>query len=451
MAMHRLETIGFIVAALSCGLATQASAAGTVGVYNPTQASGDFDGDGRADHVHGAPTASSNSGAIEIMYADGSTASWDSGTSGIIPSISSTDLFGNALAAGDIDDDGYDDLVVGSPGATVGSDTSAGAIRVFYGSASGLGAGGDFFTQDSSGIAGVAETDDFFGEKLTIGDFDCDGYADVAIGTPREDIGSDTDAGGVNVLYGSATGLSSVNDFYGQDTGGVNGVAEDDDNFAGALVALNVDGDSSGGHDCDDLFLGVPGEDISSATDAGYANLLYGSSSGLSSSGDQSVYQGLSGIADSAESDDEFAATLMVVDTGDDYADLVAWVPGESQCGTNDVGFHTLVGSASGFSGSEFDCYEMGTGQRDAFDDYASCLKNEMHDCGEADCIEDLADAVCTLDSQACRPSSIPSTRPYPEETLVACDACGIARHEASATITTVPSCGACLWWLSHE
>jgi hypothetical protein len=78
-----------------------------------------------------------------------------------------------------------------------------------YGTADGLaGAGSQFWTQDSPGVGGSAEAVDDFGESLATGDFNHDGYADLAIAAPSEDVGGIFDAGAVNVLYGSAGGLT---------------------------------------------------------------------------------------------------------------------------------------------------------------------------------------------------------------------------------------------------
>ncbi len=58
-------------------------------------------------------------------------------------------------------------------------------------------------------------------------DFNGDGYHDLAIGAPNEDIGSATDAGAVNVLYGGPTGLGTAgNQIWTQDSPGIHGTAE---------------------------------------------------------------------------------------------------------------------------------------------------------------------------------------------------------------------------------
>jgi hypothetical protein len=123
----------------------------------------------------------------------------------------------------DFNNDGFADLAVGVPAEDVGGIIDAGAVNVLYGSAAGLtGAGSQLFTQDTPGVASSAETGDQFGFALAAGDFNHDGAADLAIGMIFESVGSNAEAGGVNVLYGSAAGLTGVgSQFLTQNTPGV--------------------------------------------------------------------------------------------------------------------------------------------------------------------------------------------------------------------------------------
>ena len=68
-------------------------------------------------------------------------------------------------------------------------------------------------------------------------DFNGDGFADLAVGVPDEDIGSIGAAGAVNVLYGTAGGLSSAgNQFWNQNSSGILDTAEGNDEFGAALT-----------------------------------------------------------------------------------------------------------------------------------------------------------------------------------------------------------------------
>jgi hypothetical protein len=104
---------------------------------------------------------------------------------------------------------------------------------VLYGSAGGLtGSGSQFFPQD-----GAVEMQVAFGRTLTSGDFNHDGFADLAVGAPEEDVGSVVDAGAVSVLYGSAGGLTSTGGrLFTKDSPGIDGSASERDQFGQALT-----------------------------------------------------------------------------------------------------------------------------------------------------------------------------------------------------------------------
>src|SRR5829696_3344538 len=166
-----------------------------------------------------------------------------------------TQAFGQAVPAAatdagslraDFNHDGFADLAVGVPAEDVGGMTDAGAVNVLYGRAGGLsGAGSQYFTQDTPGVGSSAEASDEFGLAVAAGDFNHDGFADLAVGVPGADVGATTDAGAVNVLYGSAAGLSGAgSQLFTQDTPGVGSSAEASDFLGLALAAgdFNHDG-----------------------------------------------------------------------------------------------------------------------------------------------------------------------------------------------------------------
>lgn len=139
----------------------------------------------------GAP-GENNSGAVHVLYGSatvGLTATgsqlWSQNSPGIAGSAEPGDGFGAALAAGDFNGDTRADLAIGAPG----ENGFAGLVHVLYGSAAGLTASGSqVWSQNSPGIADVAEPSDFFGDALTAGTLSVggDGTANPAATSPAE-------------------------------------------------------------------------------------------------------------------------------------------------------------------------------------------------------------------------------------------------------------------------
>ncbi|MFE4682284.1 FG-GAP-like repeat-containing protein [Streptomyces sp. NPDC056721] len=149
-----------------------------------------------------------------------------------------------AAAIGDLNKDGYGDIVIGNPLDKTSDPGGAlgGKVTVLPGSASGPGlAAAKSYTQASSGVPGTAEAWDSFGSALSVGDADADGYADLAIGSPGETIGSATGTGTVVLLRGSATGLTTTGaKAFSQSTSGVPGTAEKNDEFGTDVLLADI-------------------------------------------------------------------------------------------------------------------------------------------------------------------------------------------------------------------
>jgi hypothetical protein len=353
--MRRFDLGSFVVA--SCGL--------LCGAW-PAQAAvqGDFNGDGFADLAVGVPSENvgsvSAAGAVSILYGSGSGLTsagnqlWNQDSAGVNDRAEAGDLFGSALATGDFDGDGFDDLAVGVPSEDTTSVTDAGLVNILYGSGSGLGAAGNqLWAQDSPGINDRAEASDLFGSALATGNFDGDAFDDLVVGVPSEDVSSVIDAGLVNILYGSGSGLTAAgNQIWNQDSSGITDAAETGDLFGSALATRDFNGDGIG-----DLAVGVPSENVGSSN-VGAVSLLYGSASGLTSVGNQFWNQDSAGIKDAAESGDLFGSALSTSDfNGDGVADLAIGVPSEDVGSLSNAGaLNLLYGSASGLTsaGNQF-------------------------------------------------------------------------------------------------
>src|SRR5262245_60465977 len=206
--------------------------------------------------------------------------------------------------AGDFNHDGFDDLAIGVPGETVGN-TRGGAVAVIYGSSSGLNATAppdQIFSQDTPGMPGTVEIGDDFGLSLTTGDFDGDGFDDLAIGVPDEDIGNTVDAGVVMVIFGGPNGLSTTP----RTAQSFNAVAP----LASAQFGRSLACDDFDHDGFDDLAIGVPGEKVGTSLKAGSVNVLFGSPQGLTVNRRQILTQNTPGVADSAETNDFFGFAL---------------------------------------------------------------------------------------------------------------------------------------------
>jgi hypothetical protein len=191
------------------------------------------------------------------------------------------------LAAGDINGDGRSDLVAGDSHGPDGT----GEVRIFHatGNESGFSAA-QVINQDSPSIPGTSESGDQFGDTVGVGDTDRDGHAEVVIGAPGEDVGTESNAGAVTVLYGTAGGVTAERvQMFGQNSTGMPGSSEANDRFGQKASLADVTGDGMA-----DLLAGASGENA----DDGAVWLLRGSADGLTITGVLAFNAGTLGIGD---------------------------------------------------------------------------------------------------------------------------------------------------------
>jgi Ca2+-binding RTX toxin-like protein len=325
---------------------------------------GDVNGDGYDDFIIGAYVADpngSNSGASYVVFgkAGGFTASLNlstlDGVNGFkISGVAANDFSGCSVAsAGDVNGDGFDDLIVGARYADPNSINNAGAGYVVFGKASGFLANLNLSTLNGANgfrLSGVATSDQAGFFVASAGDVNGDGYDDLIIGANLADPNG-ASSGASYVVFGSAAGFTAnlnLSTLDGSNGFRISGVAAGDQAGRSVASAGDVNGDGY-----DDLIISGRYADPSGVYNAGASYVVFGKAGGFTANLNLSTLDGtngfkLSGVALSDQTGNSVSAAGDV--NGDGYADLIIGATFADPNGGGSGASYVVFGKASGFT-----------------------------------------------------------------------------------------------------
>jgi hypothetical protein len=310
-------------------------------------ASSDFNGDGFSDAVvadpHADPGGVSDAGQVTVLY--GNSGTIGGGSMGTLVQGSGTvgntafagDRFGTTVAAADLDNDGYTDLLVGTPYEDTSGQADSGLVQVIWGSSSGLGKGRASTELTQSSFGRTAAAGDQLGFAIDASNELGADLPMVAIGVPGGNVSGRNDAGWVGFFTAGLKDPRAID----QDSAGIPGASEASDRFGEALTLGLIAGTSSRV----DAAVGTPGEDLGSGasqiTNAGAFTIINDLYTGVVAG--QAYDQNSSGVPGTAENNDALGQVLDSVRVGS-TTHFAVGIPNE------DIGTAADAGSVQLFS-----------------------------------------------------------------------------------------------------
>lgn len=282
----------------------------------------------------------------------------DGGNGFRLDGIDAGDFAGISVAgAGDINGDGLDDLIIGADGAAPSGDAGAGETYVVFGRTSGFGS-----TFALSGLDGTngfrldgIDAGDYSGHSVaSAGDVNGDGFDDLIIGAYGGNRGGRSNAGESYVVFGHSAPFTSAVDLAGLDgTNGFRLIGIDAKDYSGSSVASAGDVNGDG---FDDLIIGAYLADPNGYKAAGESYVVFGKSSGFSSSLVLSVLDGANGFridGIGAYDNSGFSVASAGDVNGDGLDDLIIGAYNAGPGGNSYAGqAYVVFGKQSGFASS---------------------------------------------------------------------------------------------------
>ena len=267
--------------------------------------------------------------------------------------VAAGDYLGQSVStAGDVNGDGFDDVIVGALDAD-SNDTLSGSSYVVFGQASGFSAAMNLSSLNGSNgfrLDGEAFFDQSGGSVSTAGDVNGDGFDDVIVGALQADSNGNSNSGSSYVVFGKASGFSAAMNLSSLD--GSNGFR------LGGEAAGDLSGDSVStagdvnGDGFDDLIVGAWGADPNGRS-SGSSYVVFGQASDFSAALDLSSLNGSNGFRLDGEALNDFSGSSVSTAgdvNGDGFADLIVGAPGADSNGLSSGSSYVVFGKASGFS-----------------------------------------------------------------------------------------------------